>query len=244
MNIYDELKSKLKKILEENNLSEEKILIESKTLTDEEAIGITERKDYPILTGKEIMLEAEFRGAIGQAFTSAPTVFTGSLKEITALNLDDDDHAKGLFIAALNAIMRYLDLTDRTVHCRNEEPELCAKEFKKHLGENYKDAKIAIVGYQPAILENLSTNFNVRVLDLSHKNLGETRYGVKVEHGINDFDEVVLDWADLVLCTGSTICNGSIVNFLNLDKPLIFFGTTIAGPADMLGLNRLCFQGA
>lgn len=244
MNIYDKLKLELTNILKENNLSKESILIISKTLTKEEAIGITERKDFPILTGKEIMLQAEFKGEIGQAFTSAPTVFSGTLEEIISLDLENDDHAKGLFIASLNAIMRYLKLTDRTIHCRNEEPELCAVEFKNHLRNEYKNAKIALIGYQPAILENLSKDFKVRVLDLSPENLGKDKFGVRVEHGIDDYDEVVLEWADLILCTGSTIANGSIVNFLELDKPVIFFGTTIAGAAEILGLKRLCFKSA
>lgn len=242
MNIYDKLKVELKKILEENNLSEENIIINSKTLTSEEAIGIPERKDFPILTGKEIMLQAEFRGAIGQAFTSAPTVFKGTLFEIVNLDLENDDHAKGLFIASLNAIMRYINKTDRTIHCKNDEPELCGKKFNEHLKEEYKDAKIAIIGYQPAILENVSKDFNVRLLDLSPENIGKEKFGVLIEDGIKDYEEVVLEWADLVLCTGSTIANGSIVHFLDLDKPVIFFGTTIAGAAEILGLNRLCFK--
>lgn len=242
MNIYDELKKELSKILKDNNLSEENIMIKSKTLTDEETIGITKRKDFPLLTGKEIMLQAEFKGAIGQAFTSSPTVFKGTLGEIVNLDLDNDDHAKGLFIASLNAIMSYLKLADKTIHCKNEEPELCGEEFKKHLKEEYSDAKIAIVGYQPAIIENLSEDYNIRVLDLSPENVGRDKFGITIEHGIDDYDEVVLDWADLVLCTGSTIANGSIVNFMNLDKPVIFFGTTVAGAAEILGLKRLCFK--
>ena len=50
MKINDEIRKELSKILEENNLSEENIMIKSKTLTDEEAIGITKRKDLPLLT--------------------------------------------------------------------------------------------------------------------------------------------------------------------------------------------------
>lgn len=244
MNIYDKLKTELSKILDENNLSKESIIIKSKTLTSEEAIGITKRKDFPILTGKEIMLEAEFKGAIGQAFTLSPTVFRGTLEEIVNLDIDNDDHARGLFIASLNAIMRYLNLTDRTVHCKNDEPELCGEEFKEHFKTKYLDKKIAIVGYQPSIIENLSKEFNIRVLDLSPENLGKEKFGIKIENGIDDYDEVVLDWADLVLCTGSTLANGSIVNFLNLNKPVIFFGTTVSGAADLLGLERLCFKSA
>lgn len=241
MNIYKDLKIELDKILKEHNLSEENIMIKSKTLTDEEAIGITKRKDFPLLTGKEIMLQAEFKGAIGQAFTSAPTVFKGTLGEIVELDLENDDHARGLFIASLNAIMRYLKLTDKTVHCRNEEPELCGEEFKNHMQEKYNDAKIAIVGYQPAIIENLSKDFTVRVLDLSPENVGKDKFGITIEHGIDDYNEVI-NWADLILCTGSTIANGSIVNFINLEKPVFFFGTTIAGAAEILGLKRLCFK--
>ena len=244
MNIYDKLKTELSKILDENNLSKENIIIKSKTLTSEEAIGITKRKDFHILTGKEIMLEAEFKGAIGQAFTLSPTLFKGTLEEIVNLDIDNDDHARGLFIASLNAIMRYLNLTDRTVHCKNDEPELCGEEFKEHFKTKYLDKKIAIVGYQPSIIENLSKEFNIRVLDLSPENLGKEKFGIKIENGIDDYDEVVLDWADLVLCTGSTLANGSIVNFLNLNKPVIFFGTTVSGAADLLGLERLCFKSA
>ncbi len=242
MNIYDQLKTELEKLLEKNNLTNEEIVIQSKTLTSEEAIGITERKDFPILTGKEIMLQAEFKGAIGQAFTLAPTVFKGTLKEILELDLDNDDHARGLFIAALNAIMRFLGETDRTVHCKNDEPELCGCEFKEHLKQDYIDSKIAIVGYQPSIIENLSKDFNIRVLDLS-ENVGTEKFGIEIEDGIKDYREV-LDWADILLVTGSTLANGSIVNFLDLNKPTYFYGTTIAGTADLLGLKRLCFKSA
>ncbi len=126
------------------------------------------------------MLQAEFKGAIGQAFTSSPTVFKGTLGEIVNLDLNNDDHAKGLFIASLNAIMSYLKLADKTIHCRNEEPELCGQEFKTHLKEEYTDANIALVGYQPAIIDNLSEDFNVRVLDLSPENIGKDKYGITI----------------------------------------------------------------
>lgn len=60
--------------------------------------------------------------------------------------------------------------------------------------------------------------FLVRVLDLSPENLGKEKFGIRVE-------------------------DGSIVNFLELDKPVIYFGTTIAGAREILGLERLCFKG-
>lgn len=244
MNIYDELRQRLNEIIEEKGLSSDEITINSKTLSEEEAIGITERKDFPILTGKEVMLEAEFRGAKGQSFTSHPAVYKGTLSDIVELDIENDQHGMGLFIASLNAIMRYLKLAEGTVHCKNEEPEKCGKKFIDYVKSEYGDPKIALIGYQPAILENLSGEFSVRVLDLDPKNVGFERYGVLVEDGIESYSEVVLDWSDIVLCTGSTLANGSIVNFLDIGKPVIFFGTTIAGAAELLGLERACFYPA
>lgn len=239
--LYEELKARFLKILSDENLLTEKIEINSKALTPEEAIGITKRKDFPIITGKEIMVQAECRGAKGQAFTDSPAVFKGTLAEICNMDLKNDPQAAGLFIAALNAVMKYLGRAECSVHCKSEGPEQCAKDALAYIKDNYGSPRIALVGYQPALLENLSKEFNLRVLDLNPANIGKVRYGVKVEDGISDYEEVVREWADLVLCTGSTICNGTIVNFMDLGKPVLFFGTTLSGAAPLLGLNRMCF---
>lgn len=239
--LYETLKTEFLKILADENLLTEKIEIISKALTPEEAIGITKRKDFPIITGKEIMIQAECRGSKGQAFTDSPAVFKGTLAEICNMDMEKDHQAAGLFIASLNAVMKYLGKSDCTVHCKSEGPEKCAKDILTYIRENYGNPKIALVGYQPSMLENLSKEFCLRVLDLNKANIGAVRYGVKVEDGTAAYEEVVKEWADLVLCTGSTICNGTIVNFMGLSKPVLFFGTTLSGAAPILGLNRLCF---
>lgn len=239
--LYETLKTGFLKILSDENLLTEKIEITSKALSPEEAIGITKRKDFPIITGKEIMVQAECKGEKGQAFTDAPAVFKGTLSEICQMDLVNDPQAAGLFIAALNAVMKYLGKADCTVHCKAEGPEKCAVDALKYIKDNYKNPKIALVGYQPALIETLSKEFHLRVLDLNSSNIGTIRYGIKVGDGISHYEEVVKEWADLVLCTGSTICNGTIVNFIGLDKPVLFFGTTLSGAAPILGLSRLCF---
>ena len=58
---------------------------------------------------------------------------------------------------------------------------------------------------------------------------------------MDDYDSVVHGGANLILCTGSTVCNGTIVNYLGLDTEVLFFGTTLAGTAVLMGLKRLCF---
>lgn len=239
--LFIKLKEEFSKIIKEKQLTTDIVNIKSKALSVEEAIGITKRKDFPIITGKEILLQAEYKGSYGQAFTDAPAVFEGTLSQVLELDLENDGHSRGLFIAALNAVMCKLGLADRTIHCKNEEPELCAGKFKNHFKEQYENPKIALIGYQPSMLENLAEEFQVRALDLNPDNIGQTRYGVCVEDGVEDYKEVI-QWADIILCTGSTVCNGSIVNFMDLDKETIFFGTTVAGTASILGLKRLCFE--
>ena len=242
MTIYDKLRDELKKIIKQENLDTKNIKITSKSLTAEEAIGNTKRKDFPILNGKEIMLVAQLDDEIGQAFTSAPCQFEGTLDEILNLDINNNQYNKGLFIASLNAVMKHLGKCDKTIHCKNDEPEKCAEKFLSHLKENMPNKKILLVGFQPSILEHIKDDFELRVLDLNEEVVGTKRYGVLIENGIDDFNDAV-NWCDIILCTGSTICNGSIVNFLNLNKDVYFYGTTIAGSAPILGIKRLCFFG-
>lgn len=238
--LYDKLKKYMYELLEENNMEEESICIVAKGLSPEEAIGITERKDYPLLTGEEVMLSAEFDGVKGQAFTLAPSEYKGTIKNLLESNLMENEYDRSLFIAALNAIALRFGKADKTIHCRNDGPEKCAKSINDYLKTHYDVEKIALVGYQPAMLASLSEDYTVQVLDLNPLNIGQVKYGCHVKDGIKDYKEV-LEWADLILCTGSTICNGSIVDYLDIGKEVLFFGTTIAGAAPCLGVKRLCF---
>ncbi|MGH4140877.1 Rossmann-like domain-containing protein [Clostridium sp.] len=238
--LFDKLKNYMYELLKESGLEEESICIVAKGLSPEEAIGITERKDYPLLTGKEVMLSAEFDGAKGQAFTSAPCEYKGSIKKILESDLLENEYGRGLFIAALNAVAMRLGKADKTIHCRNDGPEKCAKNSLDYLSENYNVDNIALIGFQPAILASISKKFNIRVLDLNPLNIDQIKSGCKIEDGVKAYKEVI-EWADLILCTGSTVCNGSIVDYLDIGKEVIFFGTTLAGAAPCLGVKRICF---
>lgn len=238
--LYDKLKEYMYRLLEENNLEEESIFIVSKGLSPEEAIGVTKRKDYPILTGEEVMLSAEFDGARGQAFTSAPCEYNGGIKVLLESNLLENDHDRSLFIAALNAVAMRLGKADKTIHCRNDGPEKCAKSMLEHLKANYDIKKLAMIGYQPAMVASLSEIYDLRILDLNPINIGQIKSGCKVEDGKKAYKDI-LEWSDLIICTGSTICNGSIVDYLDIEKQVLFFGTTLAGAAPCIGVERLCF---
>ncbi|RHR06813.1 hypothetical protein DWX58_12765 [Pseudoflavonifractor sp. AF19-9AC] len=240
---YTTLKSAFEATLAEHHIGDEAVEVTCRALSPEEAIGSTVRRDFPILTGKDVMIQARFRSSLGQAFTQAPLAFQGSLSQVLAADLVGDPHARGLYIATLNAVTRELGLCEGTVHCRTQGPELCAGDMLTYLRTHYPEKqRIALVGYQPALLEMLSkSEYQVRVLDLNPDNVGQVRFGVTVEDGVRDYKSVALEYADLILCTGSTICNGTITDYLELSTPVVFFGTTISGAAALLGLKRACF---
>ncbi|MGI6685893.1 MAG: hypothetical protein ACOX47_14855 [Bacillota bacterium] len=91
------------------------------------------------------------------------------------------------------------------------------------------------------MLDHLRHDFRLRVLDLNKDNIGEKKCGITIEDRDMPLYEVI-SWADLILATGSMVTNGTILNFINLKKPVFFYGTTIAGPAYLMGLHRLCFS--
>lgn len=222
---------------------DDNVIIRAKTLSPEEAIGVTVRKDYPILMGKDRMIEADYKGTKGQAFTDAPSDWDGTIRELLKLDFENDPHARGLLIAAINAVMCYHGLCDRTVHCKNEIPEKCGLEIAKRIATDYQDPKTLIIGCQPAMIDSLSqTLSHLRVLDLNPDNIGQEKSGVIIENGA---DEQIManakEWAELILCTGSTVSNGTLVDYLDTGKETLFYGTTLAGTAALLNLKRICF---
>jgi uncharacterized protein (DUF4213/DUF364 family) len=100
--------------------------------------------------------------------------------------------------------------------------------------------RVALVGYQPAMLEKLQKHFEIRVLDLDTENINQIKYGVLVE-GPEKMHEV-LEWCEIILATGSTVVNATITDYCDL-KPALFYGTTGAAAAKLMGLERWCHLG-
>ncbi len=241
MSFYSKLKEEVEKLIKEYDLRDSTVVVKGKALKPDDAIGNPQRRDFPLLKGKEVLMEADFLGRKGQAFTDQPGNIQDHLGKILELPLKNN-WERAVFISTLNALMRYLGKADKTIHCRNEEPEKCAAELVNYLKENHRSSRIGLVGLQPAMLDQLRHSFDVRVLDLDPDNIGKTKYGVLIEDGEKNLNEV-LNWAEVLLVTGSTVVNGTIVNFWQLEKPVVFYGTTIAGPAKLLGLERFCYLG-
>jgi hypothetical protein len=236
---YDAVREAFIKIIKKNGLDSEEVVITAAPLSAEEVIGNPEERDYPLIVGKERMMQAEFRGTPGQAFTDMYGNFSGRLSDIAAMDLHNN-FRRAIFISSLNAVLRYLGMITKTKHCREDEPKLCSHELANYIEKNYGDVRVAIVGLQPRMVEALSQRFEVRVTDLDKANIGTEKYGTVI--GGPDKTGENLDWCDVALVTGTTVVNDTIDQFI-IAKPIIFYGVTVSGVARLLGLNQFCYYG-
>lgn len=234
--MIETLRKKFLEIIVERDLTLEEVRISGRSLTSKEAIGNPEHLDYPLQKGKERLMQAEFRGSLGQAFTDMPGNFRGRLARIIEMDLTNN-FTRAVLISSINAVMRHLRMVDRSVHCKDKGPVECSKELTRYIKEEYGKPKVALVGLQPRMLEALSREFQVSVMDLDENNIGQKRYGIMIEPPQRT--EANLNWCDIALITGTTIVNDTIGEF-KTEKPVIFFGVTIAGAARLLDLKHFC----
>jgi len=122
--IIEELKRRWWKKVVENDLENSEVTVKVRGLNPEEAIGKPAEKDFPLYRGREVMVQAEFKGAFGQAYTDEPMYYEGNLKNIQQLRLSTN-RDRALFIAVANATYRYVGLVTGTVHCKDTGPEIC-----------------------------------------------------------------------------------------------------------------------
>jgi uncharacterized protein (DUF4213/DUF364 family) len=239
MQLYDTLRKKFVVLIKEHHLESEEAIICTKPLTPEEAIGNPEDKDYPLITGRERMMQAQFKNACGQAYTDIYGNYTGKLIDIANIELKNN-FRRAIFISSLNATMRYLGLIEKTMHCKDNEPRECSTQLVEYIKKKYGQPKIAMAGLQPRMVESLSKTFEIKVTDMDHANFNSEKLGVIIQSPQKTGEH--LDWCDLIVVTGSTIVNNTIGDFLT-DKPKMFYGVTISGAARILGLENFCYCG-
>jgi hypothetical protein len=233
---YEELKDRVFDLWKAEGLLSERIHIRARALSTTEAIGNPEHQDFPIQKGKEKLMQATLLNAGGQAFTDMYGDYEGTLEAVLSLPMENN-YQRAVFISSLNAVLRHLKRIEGSIHCRDEEPVTCGKALVPYVKDRYAGARITQVGFQPRMVENLAPAHPLRVLDMDPDNIGVQKFGVIIEHADNTEDAV--DWADLLLVTGTTLANGTITPLLN-KKPVIFYGTTIAGAAHLMGWERFC----
>ncbi len=216
-------------------------VVVSSPLSSKDALGEPDRDDFPLLSGKEVLMQAVYRGFVGQAFTAASGSFHGSLGDVLELPLQST-FERAVFISTMNAVLRCSGLVEKTVHCKNDGPKECALRMGSWIKEQGAK-RVGLVGMQPALLEALVNALGperVMVSDLA--DAGTTRYGVRVLDGTESSH--MFEDCQLMLITGSTLANctidGLMENVSRHEIRAVFYGTTIAGAAYLLDLERWC----
>jgi uncharacterized protein (DUF4213/DUF364 family) len=243
--VLENSKIQLAKIISQNNLSGVHVSVLVKTLSPREAIGEPGRRDFPIILGKERVVEAEILGAKAHAFTDSPGEFMGDLKEVFDFPLTSN-RERSIYVAALNAVLKYLHLIENTIHCKDEDPEKCGKEIASEILKKWGKIKVGVVGLNPALLENLVATFgdaNIKMTDLNKQNVNFLKYGVTVWDG-NEMTEELTKQSDVILMTGTTLVNGTFDKIMSYvehyRKDYLIYGVTGAGICQLMKLNRTC----
>jgi uncharacterized protein (DUF4213/DUF364 family) len=238
-------KNHLAEIVTQNRLLDAQVSVLVKTLTPEEAIGVPGRRDFPIILGKERVVEAQVLGAKAHAFTDSPGEFVGHLREVLTLSLASS-RERSIYVATLNAILKCLHLIENTIHCKDEDPERCGKEIATHLLETRGKVKVGFIGLNPAIAENLIETFgaeNVGITDLNKENVNSSKYGVEIWDG-NEMTGELIKQSDLILITGTTLVNGTFDAIMrdirHYRRDHLIYGVTGAGICNLFGFNRIC----
>lgn len=250
MPILEEAVERFRKIVEKNNLLNSPVNIKMQPLKPSEVIGKPMREGYLLLKGREVLIEANFLNAKGQAFTDEPSNFEGTIKNVLDLPLTNNRN-RAVIVAAINALLRHLNEVSGTIHCTDEESKECAREMAERLYNRWGEhLTVGIIGLQPAIASAMIKRFsrgNIQITDLNSDNIGKDFEGVTILDGKKYTNRVVAN-NFLALVAGSVVVNKAIDDILktskqnNKNRIVIFFGTTIAGVDKLMNLRRMCFK--
>ena len=215
---------------------DEPVSVVARPLTAEEAIGRPEHDDYPLLKGKERMMEARFKGAAGQAYTDQVGDFEGTLGDVLALPLDSN-YQRAVLVATVNAVLRHLGIIEKSCHCKDEAPVTCALSLPEALFP-FSPKRVGMIGHQPRLLEMAARHYQVRLCDRDPDQISKEKSGVTVEPP--EAYREIIEWCDLILATGTTLVNDTIDAFITEGRPTVFYGITISGAAKLMNLNHFC----
>ena len=246
--ILEQTRVQAREIAAKEHLLDVAVTVLAKPLTPEEAIGNPGRRDFPIIIGKERVIEATLLGSKGHAYTDSPQEFLGTLKDILNLELTTNQN-RAIYVATINALLGSLKMVDKTVHCKDDEPEECALEIADTVLKKYGRADVGLIGLNPAIAERLVDTFgpdHVRITDLARDNIGQHRFGVEIWDG-NIRTEDLVDASDVVIFTGTTLINNTFDRIWDLiqtgGKKYVVYGVTAAGVCRLLDIERICPRG-
>lgn len=180
---------------------------------------------------------AKFKGARGEAYSETPAEYYGTLGELLEFPLA----GKGIdarVLAAINAVMKYLGLLDiaefpddSAIHRKY------ADQIYQEVTEKYGESKIVLIGYDGYIVQRfMQKPLDFWTLDRNPDNITKDRFDHVITNSGKPNREAALAWAKILIVTGSTLCNGTILPYLECQNDVKFYGITFAGAAKLLDL--------
>lgn len=236
---------RFEQLAEGHNLLGAELVVHARALTPDEAIGQTGRRDFPLVEGRERIVEARVLGRRGHAFTDSPGEFRGSVADVLALGRARN-RERAVYVATMNAVLASLGLVERPVHCRDEAPACCGRQIATSVGECPEVNHVGLVGLNPAIADELVRRFGrerVCIADLDRARVGRRQAGVPIWDGRTDLQALV-ERSDAVLISGTTLVNDTLDSILarvhERHCRWWLYGVTAAGACALLDLPRLC----
>ena len=172
----------------------------------------------------EYCVTATLRGVRGEAYTETPEDFRGTLEE--ALHIPPSEKGiSAVTIAALNAAMSCLGLAPGVFPEEEEAHFRYAEKLYRYVIENHGPDNIVLVGYDGYLVKRfVDEGLIIWIMDRDPDHIAKRNR------------ESSFVWGKYFIVTGSTLCNGTILHYLNSGKELLFYGITCAGAAKLLNL--------
>ena len=185
----------------------------------------------------EYRVTASFKGYEGEAYTETPEDFDGTLREAISLPASD----KGIdarTLSAINAVMNSLGLCAGVFPATFDERRLYTEALFGHVcGDLGIRSNLILVGYDGYIVKKfVSEDIDFWTMDRDPDNISQDRFKHVVVNSGRYNREACFAWGKYFIVTGSTLTNGTIVQYLDKGKDILFYGITIAGAATLLGL--------
>ena len=160
----------------------------------------------------------------------------GTLEE--ALHIPPSEKGiSAVTIAALNAAMSCLGLAPGVFPEEEEAHFRYAEKLYRYVIENHGPDNIVLVGYDGYLVKRfVDEGLIIWIMDRDPDHIAQDRFHHVVVNNAKRNRESSFVWGKYFIVTGSTLCNGTILHYLNSGKELLYYGITCAGAAKLLKL--------
>ena len=184
----------------------------------------------------EYGVTATLCGVKGEAYTEDPSDFSGTLQQ--ALEIPPTEKGiSAVTIAALNAAVNYLGLASGAFP-EGEEARFCyADALCRYVTEHFGRSNIILVGYDGYLVKRfMDEGLDFWTMDRDPDHISQNRFQHVVVNNAKRNRDSSFVWGKYFIVTGSTLCNGTILHYLDCGKEVLFYGITCAGAATLLHL--------